>query len=83
MAKPRPGKPEPEPAKPGELRLLPMLLQVGDRFTDATGGWEVAGRPYTTAGGKMARVRVKRLDRPDVTELRSWAAHERITVRRV
>jgi hypothetical protein len=67
-----PGKPESEPP---ELRILPMQLRLGDRLVDETAEWEVIGRQYMTAAGKMARVRVKRVDRPEVTELRSWAAH--------
>jgi hypothetical protein len=37
-----------------------MELQIGDRLADETGEWEVIGQPYTTAGGKTARVRVQR-----------------------
>jgi len=48
-----------------------MHLQPGDRLTDKTGEWEVSGRPYTTAGGKTAHVRVQRLGQPDVTEIRT------------
>jgi hypothetical protein len=36
-----------------------MELRVGDRLVDETGDWEVISRPYTTAGGKDARVRVR------------------------
>ena len=39
-------------------------------MTDSTGEWEVVGRPYTTAGGKSAHVRVQRVDNPGVTETR-------------
>ena len=56
-----------------------MELQIGDRLADETGEWEVIGRPYTTAGGKNAHVRTQRIGQPDVTELRTWGAHERIT----
>jgi len=59
-----------------------MDLHVGDRFTDESGEWEVIGRPYTTAAGKSARVRVQRVGQPAVSELRTWGAHERIAVRR-
>jgi hypothetical protein len=38
------------------------------RLSDETGEWEVIGRPYTTAGGKAARVR---------TEIRVWRARAR------
>jgi len=71
-----------EPTPPATRRVLPMDLRVGDRLTDETGEWEVNGRPYTTAGGKNARARVQRVDQPAVTEIRTWAAHERVAVRR-
>jgi hypothetical protein len=81
MAKPKPeGKPE--PAKPATIRILPMELQLGNRLVDETGEWEVVGRPYTTAGGKNARVRVQRVGEPAVTDLRTWGAHERVSVKR-
>ena len=95
MAKPRPRKrerdagggqlPLPAPTKPvppGATRLLPMQLQVGDRLVDETGEWEVAGRPYTTNAGKTSHVRVRRVDQPEVSQIRTWGAHERIAVRR-
>lgn len=61
---------------------MPMQLQVGDRFADETGEWEVISRPYTPVGGKTAHVRVERVGQPDVTDLRTWGAHERIAVTR-
>ena len=81
MARPRSEKKR-EPGAPTSSRVLPMELRVGDRLTDETGEWEVIGRPYTTAGGKNARVRVQRVDQPAVTEIRTWVAHERINVKR-
>src|SRR5262249_49065823 len=75
---PLPGMPPPEP--PGTGRILPMQLQVGDRFSDESGEWEVIGRPYTTAGGKNSHVRVQRVDKPGVTETRQWGSYEKITV---
>ena len=81
MAKPKPEK-KPAAAAPPTKRILPMELQLGDRIVDETGEWEVIGRPYTTAGGKRARVRVQRVGRPAVTELRTCGAHERIGVKR-
>ena len=59
-----------------------MELRIGDRLTDETGEWEIIGRPYTTNAGKDARVRVQRVGRPDVTEIRIWRAHERVVVGR-
>jgi hypothetical protein len=81
MPGPRPEKKR-EPTVPTARRVLPMELRTGDCITDATGEWEIIARPYTTAGGKNARVRVQRVGDPAVTELRTWGAHERISVKR-
>jgi hypothetical protein len=59
-----------------------MQLQLGDRLTDETGEYEVIGRPYSTKAGKDVHVRVKRVDQAEVTMIRTWAAHERIAVKR-
>ena len=97
MARPRPEKKRERKAKPnGQLplptprapasssaiRVLPMQLRVGDSLADETGEWQVVGQPYTTAGGKTAYVRVQRVGQPDVTDLRTWGAHERVSVKR-
>jgi hypothetical protein len=81
LARPRPDK-KSEPEPPPERRVLPMQLQIGDRLADETGEWEVIGPPYTTAGGKDARVRVQRVGKPGGTEIRIWRAHERVSVKR-
>ena len=81
MARPRPTK-KSEPATPTERRVLPMELRIGDRLADETGEWEIIARPYTTAGGKNARVRVQRVGDSAATELRTWGAHERVSVKR-
>jgi len=81
VARPRPEK-KSEPSAPATSKVLPMELRIGDRLADETGEWEVIGRPYTTAGGKTARVRVQRVGRPDTSALRSWGAHERVNVKR-
>jgi hypothetical protein len=64
------------------LGVSPMQLQRGDRFTDESGQWEVVGHPFTTAAGMSAHVRVRSVNPPGLTDLRTWAAHARITVRR-
>jgi hypothetical protein len=64
------------------MRLLTMELQVGDRLADETGEWEIISRPYTSAAGKLASVHVRKVGQPEVTNLRTWNAHERIAVRR-
>jgi hypothetical protein len=82
MPRSRPEKKGRPAASQVERRVLPMELQIGDRLADETGEWEIIARPYTTAGGKNARVRVQRVGDPTVTELRTWGAHERIVIRR-
>jgi hypothetical protein len=59
-----------------------MGLRIGDRLVSESGEWEVTGRPFTTAGGKTAQARVKKVNQPEVTEIRSWGAHERVSVKR-
>ena len=59
-----------------------MELRIGDRLVDETGEWEVIGPLYGSPGGKNAGARVRKVGRPDVTEVRTWGAHERIAVRR-
>ena len=68
VAKP---KPEKKPATPASTtsRVLPMELRIGDRITAGT-------------GGRTAHVGVRRVGRPDVTDIRMWGAHERVSVKR-
>jgi len=80
MAKPKPEK-KPEPEATATTRVLPMELQVGDQLSDETGTYQVIGRPFMTAGGKTANVRVKRVE-SDAQMIRVYGAHERVTVRR-
>ena len=77
----RTGKlPSPRPDRPAR-RVLPMELQVGDRFADETGEWEVVGRPFTTAGGKNAHARVRKVSQPGLTDLPTWGAHKKVRLR--
>jgi hypothetical protein len=46
------------------------------------GEWEVIGRPFTTAAGKNAPARVRKVGQPELTDSRSRGAHEHISVRR-
>ena len=64
MARQRPEKKRREEKPEPTQRVLPMQLQVGDRLADETGESEIIGRPYTTAGGKTAHVRVQRVGQP-------------------
>jgi hypothetical protein len=81
VARQRPVKKSVPPAA-AERRVLPMELQLGDRLTDETGEWGIVGRPYTTNGAKDAHARVRKVGQPDVPQLRTWRAHERISVKR-
>jgi hypothetical protein len=79
MAKSKPEKEK--KAQPSEQHVPPMQLKLGDRLEDARGEYEVIGRPYVTTGGKNVHVRVQRVDKPEVTMIRSWGAHERVAVK--
>ncbi len=59
-----------------------MELQIGDRLTDETGEWEVISRPYAPEGGKLASADVRKVGPPELTDLRTWSAYERIAVKR-
>jgi hypothetical protein len=59
-----------------------MQLQVGDRYSDETGEWEVISRPMSFRGGKGVRARVQVPNRSDTEREDTWEAHQRITVRR-
>jgi len=42
----------------GTISILPMDIQIGDRFTDEEGEWEVVSHPATLHGAKSLRTRV-------------------------
>ena len=63
--------------------IVPMELRVGDRFTDEAGEWKIIRPPFTTAAGKNVHASVRKIGQPRLTELRTWNAHERVTVKRV
>jgi hypothetical protein len=90
LAKPRPEKKREaevlrKPRKtseesPAPRRILPMELPLGDPHRRRDG--RIRGhRPYTTAGGKSANVRVKRVG-SEVTMVQVWGAHERVAIHR-
>jgi hypothetical protein len=49
---------------------------------DERSEWRVAGRPYTSSGGKIVSVRVASVKQPGVTNVQVWEAHERVSVKR-
>jgi len=69
-------------SRPHSYHPLPMKLQVGDRFSDEAGEWEIASPPRATADGKGIHTLVRRDTEPVTVEERTWVAHERIRVRR-
>ena len=74
--------PAPGPPPPTTIKVLPVQLRVGDRLADETGEWEVIGRPFMSAPGKNAHARVRKVGKPDLTDLRTWGAHELVSVKR-
>ena len=64
------------------VKVLPTQLQLGDRLVDERSEWQVAGRPYTSSGGKIVSVRVESVKQPGVTNVQVWGAHEKVSVRR-
>ena len=72
------GMPPPDPS--GTTRVFPTQLLIGDQLSESTGTRQVVGRPSASAGGKNVQVRVQRVDQPGATEVRMWAAYEKVTV---
>ena len=55
---------------------LPMETQIGDRFTDEEGEWEVVSHPVTLYGAKSLRARVRRTKQPAAGREVTWRACE-------
>ena len=64
-------------------RVLPMRLQIGDRFTGARGKWRVIARPFSASGGKNVFARAELVKQPSVIAVHLWGAHERVTVKQM
>jgi hypothetical protein len=64
------------------LLLLPMEIQIGDRFTDQDLEWEVVNHPAILHDGKSLRARIQRPGLPESEREITWAAHERVNIRR-
>jgi hypothetical protein len=59
-----------------------MEVRLGDRLVDETGEYEIIAPPTTMNAGRDVHLRVQRVDNPTVTMIRTWGAHERISVKR-
>jgi hypothetical protein len=64
------------------LSLLPMEIQVGDRFADDGFEWQVMTHPAALHGGKSLRARVQRAGLPETERDMTWPAHVRVDIRR-
>ena len=62
--------------------MLPMEIQIGDRFTDHDFEWEVVTHPAALHGGKSLRARIQRPGLPETERDMTWPAHERVDIRR-
>ena len=63
---------KPEPAEDQDaptLSLLPIDIQIGDRFTDEEGEWEVVSHPASLHGAKSLRpeCNIRDSQRPSAT----------------
>jgi len=64
------------------VSVLPMELQIGDRFSDQDFEWEVVTRPEVLHGAKTLRARIQRPGLPESEREMTWPAHMRVEVRR-
>ena len=55
--------------------MLPMEIQIGDRFTDHDFEWEVLTHPAVLHGAKRPGL-------PESERDMTWPAHERVDIRR-
>jgi hypothetical protein len=68
--------------KAGTLSLLPMEIQIGDRFTEGGYEWEVVTRPAAFRAAKRVRARIRCPGLPESETEMIWPAHVRVKVRR-
>src|SRR6185436_4718092 len=77
-----PKAPTAQDAATGTVSLLPMEIQIGDRFTDHDFEWEVVTHPAALHGGKSLRARIRRPGLPETERDMTWPAHVRVEIRR-
>jgi hypothetical protein len=73
---------EAQNADAATVTVLPMEIQVGDRFTDEEGEWEVVSHPAALHGAKTLRARVRRTELPAAERDVTWPAHVKVEIRR-
>ena len=69
--------------QPGTVSLLPMEIQIGDRFTDHDFEWEAVTHPSAFQGGKSLRARIWRPGLPETEREMTWPAHLTVQIRRL
>jgi hypothetical protein len=70
------------PPDESTLPLLPIEIQVGDRFNDQDFEWEVLTHPASLHGGKKSAGEDLAAGSPRERSENHAAAHERVTIRR-
>jgi hypothetical protein len=78
LAKPSAG----QNAGTATVSVLPMEIQVGDRFSDQDFEWEVVTRPEVLHGAKSLRARIQRPGLHESEREMTWPAHVRVEIRR-
>jgi hypothetical protein len=79
----RPAKSDAVPnADAATVSVLPMELQIGDRFSDQDFEWELVTRPEVLHGAKSLRARIQRPGLPESEREMTWPAHVRVQIRR-
>src|SRR5262245_52405394 len=66
--------------KAGALSLLPMEIQIGDRFSDQDFEWEVVTHPVAFRGGKTLWARIQRPGLPESEREITWPAHVTVQI---
>jgi hypothetical protein len=64
------------------VSILPMEIQIGDRFANHDFEWEVLTHPAALHGGKSLRARIQRPGLPETERDMTWPAHVRVDIRR-
>jgi hypothetical protein len=62
--------------------VLPMEIQIGDRFTDAEGEFEVVSHPAALQAGKSLRTKVRRVGEPATERTVTWPAPVKLDIQR-
>jgi hypothetical protein len=71
------------PTKARTMSVSVMIpIQIGDRFTDPEGEWEVVSQPTRLHGAKSLRARVRRTEQRAAERDVTWPVHVRVDILR-